>query len=102
MPFSAAFRRKRLLIAIWIAKRCGVPLKIAAKVDAVDRDYFESEIRKLLAPPDVEYIGEISDDEKSSFLSGAVALLAPIAWPEPFGLERIPLTLKRSLHGGRN
>src|SRR6266853_1753587 len=75
--------------AIWIAKRCGVPLKIAAKVDAVDRDYFESEIRKLLAPPDVEYIGEISDDEKSSFLSGAVALLAPIAWPEPFGLVLI-------------
>src|SRR5258706_12844637 len=74
---------------IWIAKRCGVPLKIAAKVDAVDRDYFESEIRKLLAPPDVEYIGEISDDEKSSFLSGAVALLAPIAWPEPFGLVLI-------------
>jgi glycosyltransferase involved in cell wall biosynthesis len=65
--------------AIWIAKRCGVPLKIAAKIDAVDRDYFESEIRKLLTPPDVEYIGEINDGEKSSFLSGAIALLAPIA-----------------------
>jgi glycosyltransferase involved in cell wall biosynthesis len=75
--------------AVWIAKRCGVPLKIAAKVDAVDRDYFESEIRKLLMPPDVEYIGEISDREKSSFLSGAIALLAPIAWPEPFGLVLI-------------
>jgi len=75
--------------AIWIAKRCGVPLKIAAKVDAVDHDYFESEIRKLLTPPDVEYIGEISDSEKSSFLSGAIALLAPIAWPEPFGLVLI-------------
>ena len=75
--------------AIWIAKRCGVPLKIAAKVDAADRDYFESEIRKLLTPPDVEYIGEISDGEKSSFLSGALALLAPIAWPEPFGLVLI-------------
>ena len=75
--------------AIWIAKRCGVPLKIAAKVDAVDHDYFESEIRKLLTPPDVEYIGEISDREKSSFLSGAIALLAPIAWPEPFGLALI-------------
>jgi glycosyltransferase involved in cell wall biosynthesis len=59
--------------AIWIAKRCGVPLKIAAKVDAVDRDYFESEIRKLLAAPDIEYVGEISDREKSSFLSGAIA-----------------------------
>jgi glycosyltransferase involved in cell wall biosynthesis len=75
--------------AISIAKRCGVPLKIAAKVDAVDRDYFESEIRKLLTPPDVEYIGEISDHEKSNFLSGAIALLAPIAWPEPFGLVLI-------------
>jgi glycosyltransferase involved in cell wall biosynthesis len=75
--------------AIRVAKRCGVPLKIAAKVDAVDRDYFESEISKLLAPPDVEYIGEISDAEKSSFLSGALALLAPIAWPEPFGLVLI-------------
>src|SRR5438552_30319 len=75
--------------AIWIAKRCGVPLKIAAKVDPVDRDYFESEIRKFLMPPDVEYIGEISDSEKSIFLSGAIALLAPIAWAEPFGLVLI-------------
>ena len=75
--------------AIWIAKRSGIPLKIAAKVDAVDRDYFESEIRKRLTPPDVEYNGEISDGEKSSFLSGAIALLAPIAWPEPFGLVLI-------------
>ena len=71
--------------AIWIAKRCGVPLKIAAKVDAVDRDYFETEIRKLLTPPDVEYIGEINDSEKSNFLSGAIALLAPIAWPSRSG-----------------
>ena len=76
---------KALDHAISIAKRCGVPLKIAAKVDAVDRDYFEAEIRKLITPPDVEYIGEISDGEKSSFLSGAIALLAPIAWPEPDG-----------------
>src|SRR6201993_2682161 len=49
--------------AIWIAKRSGIPLKIAAKVDAVDREYFESEIRKLLAPPDVEYIARLSDAE---------------------------------------
>ena len=75
--------------AVCIAKRSGVPLKIAAKVDAVDRDYFESEIRKLLTPPDVEFVGEISDREKSNFLSGAIALLAPIAWPEPFGLVLI-------------
>jgi glycosyltransferase involved in cell wall biosynthesis len=52
-------------------------------------DRVESEIRKLLTPPDVEYIGEISDGEKPSFLSGAIALLAPIAWPEPFGLVLI-------------
>jgi glycosyltransferase involved in cell wall biosynthesis len=75
--------------AIWIARRCGLPLKIAAKVDPVDRDYFESEIRKLLNAPDVEYIGEITDNEKPSFLSGVIALLAPIAWPEPFGLVLI-------------
>jgi len=66
-----------------------VPLKIAAKVDAVDREYFECRIRKLLTSADVEYIGEIGDGEKSSFLSGAIALLAPIAWPEPFGLVLI-------------
>jgi glycosyltransferase involved in cell wall biosynthesis len=75
--------------AVWIARRCGMPLKIAAKVDAVDRDYFDAEIRKLLTPPDVEFIGEINDSEKSAFLSGATALLAPIAWPEPFGLVLI-------------
>jgi glycosyltransferase involved in cell wall biosynthesis len=75
--------------AIAIAGRCGVPLKIAAKVDAVDREYFECRIRKLLTSADVEYIGEIGDGEKSSFLSGAIALLAPIAWPEPFGLVLI-------------
>jgi glycosyltransferase involved in cell wall biosynthesis len=75
--------------AIRISKRCGVPLKIAAKIDAVDRDYYEAEIRKLLTPPDVEYIGEIGEREKPAFLSGAIALLAPIAWPEPFGLVLI-------------
>jgi glycosyltransferase involved in cell wall biosynthesis len=75
--------------AIRIAQRCGVPLKIAAKVDKVDREYFESEIRPLLDSPDIDYVGEIGDHEKSAFLSGAIALLAPIAWPEPFGLVMI-------------
>jgi glycosyltransferase involved in cell wall biosynthesis len=75
--------------AIRIAQRCGVPLKIAAKVDRVDREYFDSEIRPLLNSPDIDYIGEIGDHEKSAFLSGAIALLAPIAWPEPFGLVMI-------------
>ena len=66
-----------------------MPLKIAAKVGAKDRDYFEREIRPLLALPGIEYIGEIGDDDKSEFLSGALALLMPIDWPEPFGLVMI-------------
>jgi glycosyltransferase involved in cell wall biosynthesis len=72
--------------SIRIATRCGLPLKIAAKVDRYDQDYFEEQIRPLIRPPLIEYIGEIGDREKSDFLSGAIALLAPIEWPEPFGL----------------
>lgn len=75
--------------AIRIARQAGVPLKIAAKVDKVDRRYFEEEIRPLLDGPDVEHIGEISDAEKSDFLSGAAGLLMPIDWDEPFGLVMI-------------
>jgi glycosyltransferase involved in cell wall biosynthesis len=75
--------------AIAIAIEAGIPLKIAAKVDDVDRDYFESKIEPLLAHPLVEFIGEIGDHEKSAFLGGAVALLFPIDWPEPFGLVMI-------------
>jgi len=75
--------------AIRIAKRCGIPLKIAAKVDRVDQEYFDESIRPLLDSPDIEYIGEINDREKSEFLSGAIALLVTIDWPEPFGLVMI-------------
>ncbi len=75
--------------AIRIAQRCGLPLKIAAKVDKVDREYFEQRIRPLLALPGVEFIGEITDGEKPAFFSGAIAVLAPIDWPEPFGLVMI-------------
>ncbi len=75
--------------AIRIAVRCKMPLKIAAKVDPVDREYFEREIEPLLELPGIEFIGEISDREKSEFLSGARALLMPIDWPEPFGLVMI-------------
>src|SRR5499433_3912620 len=60
--------------AIRIAQRCEVPLKLAAKIDQVDRDYFERTIRPLLRPPAIEYIGEISDSQKSEFLSGATCL----------------------------
>jgi glycosyltransferase involved in cell wall biosynthesis len=75
--------------AIHIARRSGMPLKIAAKVDPVDRAYFERDIRPLLELPGIEYIGEINDTQKSDFLSGAVGLLMPIDWPEPFGLVMI-------------
>lgn len=80
---------KRVDRAVRIAQRCDLPLKIAAKVDAVDRDYFESEIQPLFEQPHVDYIGEIADRQKSEFLSGAIALLVPIDWPEPFGLVMI-------------
>jgi glycosyltransferase involved in cell wall biosynthesis len=80
---------KRVDRAIRIAEHCGVPLKIAAKVDKVDQDYFSEQIKPMLANGNCEYIGEISDREKSEFLSGAIALLVPIDWPEPFGLVMI-------------
>jgi glycosyltransferase involved in cell wall biosynthesis len=76
--------------AIKIAMRCGIPLKIAAKVDRADQDYYDQLISPLITGnPLVEYIGEISDNEKSEFLSGAMGLLVPIDWPEPFGLVMI-------------
>ncbi len=75
--------------AIEIAHRSGLPLKIAAKVDKVDQAYFDAVIRPLLDCKDVEFIGEISDTEKSAFLGDAAALLFPIDWPEPFGLAMI-------------
>ncbi len=80
---------KRVDCAIRIARRCGVQIRIAAKVDNVDRAYFEETVRPLLDPPSVEYIGEINDKAKAVFLSGALALLVPIDWPEPFGLVMI-------------
>ena len=76
--------------AIRIATRCGIPLKIAAKVDRADQDYYDELIRPLIEiNPLVEFIGEIGDHEKSEFLSGAIGLLVPIDWPEPFGLVMI-------------
>jgi glycosyltransferase involved in cell wall biosynthesis len=80
---------KRVDLAIEVALRSGVPLKIAAKVDIVDREYFAEVIKPLIKPPMIEYIGEINDAEKSDFLGGALALMFPIDWPEPFGLAMI-------------
>ncbi len=80
---------KRVDRAIRIASRLGMPLKIAAKVDDADTAYFDEQIRPLLDNPQVEFIGEIGEDEKAGFLGGARALLFPIDWPEPFGLVMI-------------
>jgi glycosyltransferase involved in cell wall biosynthesis len=80
---------KRVDRAIAIARAVGLPLKIAAKVDRVDEDYFRSEIEPLLKHPGIEYIGEIDDLHKAKFLGQARALLFPIDWPEPFGLAMI-------------
>lgn len=80
---------KRVDRAIEIAKRASMPLKIAAKVDRVDRRYFKRDIEPLLKQSHVEWIGEISDQAKNEFLGNAYALLFPIDWPEPFGLVMI-------------
>ena len=75
--------------AIEIAKRAGLPIRIAAKIDSADLDYFVAKIEPLFAAPGVEFIGEIGESEKSEFLGNARAVLFPISWPEPFGLVMI-------------
>jgi glycosyltransferase involved in cell wall biosynthesis len=80
---------KRVDRAIEIAKRTGMEIRIAAKVDPVDREYFKSVIKPLFKNPHVKYVGEIADKEKDEFLGNAYALLFPIDWPEPFGIVMI-------------
>jgi len=76
--------------AIEIARRSGLPLKIAAKIDRVDQDYWDAVIAPLVRDtPDVEFVGEIDERQKAEFLGDARALLFPIDWPEPFGLVMI-------------
>ena len=75
--------------AIRMAARAGLPLKIAAKVDRVDQEYFRQRVEPLLSLGEVEYLGEIAEHEKSEFLGNAAGLLFPIAWREPFGLVMI-------------
>lgn len=75
--------------AIEIALKAGLPLKMAAKVDPVDREYFTDRIKPLLKHPQIEFIGEVDEQGKNELLGGALALLFPIAWPEPFGLVMI-------------
>jgi glycosyltransferase involved in cell wall biosynthesis len=80
---------KRPDLAIAIAERAGVPLKIAAKIDPSERDYFKQEIEPLLNNPLVQFVGEITDAQKEQFLGDALGLIFPIQWPEPFGLVMI-------------
>jgi glycosyltransferase involved in cell wall biosynthesis len=80
---------KRVDRAIEIAKKTGIPLRIGAKIDRVDQDYFATVVEPLLHDPLVECVGEIGEREKDEFLGNAYALLFPIDWPEPFGLVMI-------------
>jgi glycosyltransferase involved in cell wall biosynthesis len=81
---------KRPDLAIQVARKAGIPLKIAAKVDEVDLKYFKNTIEPMINDgPGVEFIGEISENQKSEFLGNALALLFTIDWPEPFGLVMI-------------
>jgi glycosyltransferase involved in cell wall biosynthesis len=82
-------RDKRPDRAIEIAKRAGVPLKMAAKIDKADEDYFREVVSPLLDHPLIKFVGEISEQQKTAFLRNALALLFPIDWPEPFGLVMI-------------
>lgn len=80
---------KCLDMAIRIAQKAHMLLKVAAKLDKADRVYYEEVIKPLMTLPHVEYIGEISEADKAAFLGDAHALLFPIDWPEPFGLVMI-------------
>ena len=80
---------KRVDRAIAIAKRLGMPLRIAAKIANADREYYEQKVKPLMNTSLVEFMGEIDERDKGPFLGGATALLFPIDWPEPFGLVMI-------------
>lgn len=76
-------------LAIEIAKKSGWRLKIAGKVDVVDQDFFETEIKPLIDGKQIEYLGEANHTEKNALMGGAVATLFPITWREPFGLVMV-------------
>jgi glycosyltransferase involved in cell wall biosynthesis len=75
--------------AIKIARAVGLPLKMAGKVDAVDRVYYEEQIKPLIDGEQIQYLGEVSHEEKVELLAGASVTLFPITWREPFGLVMI-------------
>jgi glycosyltransferase involved in cell wall biosynthesis len=80
---------KRVDRAIEVARELDIPLKIAAKIDPVDQEYFEHAVRPYLNSHNVEFVGEVNESEKNEFLGRALAYLFPIDWPEPFGLTMI-------------
>jgi len=80
---------KRPDIAVEIAAATGWPLRVAAKVDPCDQDYFDEQIAPLFEAHDVEFVGELGEDDKPAFYAGAAATLFPSDWPEPFGLVMI-------------
>ena len=80
---------KGLARAIEIARRAGARLRIAAKIDPTDTEYFDSVLKPRLGEPGIEFIGEVDEADKPAFLGNALALLFPIDWPEPFGLAMI-------------
>jgi glycosyltransferase involved in cell wall biosynthesis len=80
---------KRPDLAIEIARRAGMPIKLAAKIDNGDRWYYDGSIAALMRAPGVDYLGELGDEAKAAFLGHARALLFPLDWPEPFGLVMI-------------
>jgi glycosyltransferase involved in cell wall biosynthesis len=80
---------KRPNVAVGLALRARVPLRLAAKIDATDILYFEQVIQPMLKNPLIEFVGEIDESDKAAFLGEASALLFPIDWPEPFGLVMI-------------
>jgi glycosyltransferase involved in cell wall biosynthesis len=82
-------RDKRPDRAVEIARRSGLPLKMAAKIGKEDREFFEAVVKPMLDPGFVEFVGEIDEHSKNQFLGDAIALLFPIDWPEPFGLVMI-------------
>ncbi len=86
--YSRISKEKRPDLAVEVAKKVGIPLKIAGKIDPFDRSYFAKEIEPLLDHPLIEFVGELGD-ERTDFLGNALALLFPIDWPEPFGLVMI-------------
>ncbi len=76
-------------LAIEIAKKAGWHLKIAGKVDVVDVEYYEKEIKHLIDGKQIEYLGEANHEQKNALMGGAVATLFPITWREPFGLVMV-------------